>query len=276
MAFGGHDLFLEIGLEKEFVYHGLGGKVQKSGRILKNSHWYQIALVHHYLKKETQIFVDGQQVTVVKEQLMPLHFILGGTGEIGTKVGPAEADYMDWMVYRSALNADEANSLTKGVFIQSSLELYAPLHEKIEKNQLLENRAQSLARAYAFPISWVEDKTKLADKVKADEKNEKIFIDPEEKKPISVDPAIFVRYLGDYELMPGMILSITREGDRLMVLINGGKEGKSELFPLSDHLFFMRAVGSDIEIRFSEDSSQKAESLVFTVNGREMKGQRKK
>ncbi len=50
-----------------------------------------------------------------------------------------------------------------------------------------------------------------------------------EFKEIKVNPAIYDAYVGEYELAPGFILTVTREGDRLMTQATG--QGKVEVFP---------------------------------------------
>jgi hypothetical protein len=55
-------------------------------------------------------------------------------------------DARDVLIYRSALNSDEAAALWKGALPQASLEVYAPLAERqFGKGLPVENRAQSLS-----------------------------------------------------------------------------------------------------------------------------------
>jgi serine-type D-Ala-D-Ala carboxypeptidase/endopeptidase len=54
------------------------------------------------------------------------------------------------------------------------------------------------------------------------------FAPPKERKEISVDPKILDKYVGKYQLAPGFILTITREGDHLYAQATG--QSKNELF----------------------------------------------
>ena len=62
----------------------------------------------------------------------------------------------------------------------------------------------------------------------------------------TVSPAVYDAYVGQYELAPGFILTVTREGDRLMTQATG--QEKIEIFPLSETEFFPKVV--DARIRF--------------------------
>jgi hypothetical protein len=52
---------------------------------------------------------------------------------------------------------------------------------------------------------------------------------PSPKKEVAVDPKIFDRYAGDYELTPGFTITILRRGDKLISQATGQPE--VELFP---------------------------------------------
>src|SRR5260370_33126459 len=61
---------------------------------------------------------------------------------------------------------------------------------------------------------------------------------------IDVDPSLFDRYVGYYELGPRSIFTVTREGDRLFAQLTGRQ--KFELFPDSDREFFSKAAAARI------------------------------
>jgi D-alanyl-D-alanine carboxypeptidase len=67
------------------------------------------------------------------------------------------------------------------------------------------------------------------------------------------------------------ILSVTREGDRLMTQATG--QQKVEIFPSSDTEFFLKVV--DARITFVKDPDGKVNQLVLRQNGREMPARRK-
>ena len=56
----------------------------------------------------------------------------------------------------------------------------------------------------------------------------------EESPAAKIDPAVYDAYAGRYELVPGLILNVTREDDRLMVQPTG--QAKAEMVPESETL----------------------------------------
>jgi hypothetical protein len=71
---------------------------------------------------------------------------MGGPDASALPPAPATVDLRNVLIYRSALNADEAAALHLGTLLQASLEVYAPLADaSFETNQPLDNRAQSMA-----------------------------------------------------------------------------------------------------------------------------------
>jgi CubicO group peptidase (beta-lactamase class C family) len=94
--------------------------------------------------------------------------------------------------------------------------------------------------------------------------------DTPEKKPaaaeVKVDTATYDAYVGEYELMPGFILTVTREGDRLMTQATG--QSKVEVFPSSPTEFFLKVV--EARISFVKDASGAVTGLVLHQGGRDM------
>jgi len=86
-----------------------------------------------------------------------------------------------------------------------------------------------------------------------------------------VNPAVYDAYVGQYELAPGFILTVTREGDRLMTQATG--QNKIEVFPISETEFFPKVV--DARITFVRGADGKVDRLVLKQAGREMTGTRK-
>ena len=83
-------------------------------------------------------------------------------------------------------------------------------------------------------------------------------------KPIAkVDPKIYDAYVGDYQLAPNFILSVTRAGDRLMTQATG--QGQLEIFPLSETKFFPKEM--EATITFVKDESGKVTHLMLQQNG---------
>jgi CubicO group peptidase (beta-lactamase class C family) len=86
---------------------------------------------------------------------------------------------------------------------------------------------------------------------------------PKEHKQVAIDPKLLDNYVGSYELAPNFILTVTREGDHLFTQATG--QGKIEVFPESDHDFFLKVV--DAQITFETDSQGRATSLVLHQAG---------
>jgi D-alanyl-D-alanine-carboxypeptidase/D-alanyl-D-alanine-endopeptidase len=87
-----------------------------------------------------------------------------------------------------------------------------------------------------------------------------------ERTAIKVDPAIFDRYAGRYEVRPGFVLTVSREGDRLMT--QATNQPKFEIFPETERDYFAKAF--DGQITFQTDGSGKATGLVIHQNGQDI------
>lgn len=93
-----------------------------------------------------------------------------------------------------------------------------------------------------------------------------------ELKEVKVDPKIYDAYVGEYQLAPGFILTVTREGDRLITQATG--QGKVEVFPSSETEFFLKV--TDAQLTFVKGPSGVAESLVLHQGGRDIPAKRVK
>lgn len=63
---------------------------------------------------------------------------------------------------------------------------------------------------------------------------------PNERKPAKIDPKILDSYVGQYQLTPDVIYTITREGDQLFGQRTG--RGKEELLSLYGDVFYRKGV----------------------------------
>lgn len=95
-------------------------------------------------------------------------------------------------------------------------------------------------------------------------------VPPSARKEIKVDPKIFDAYVGDYELRPDFIMTVTKEGDRLMVTPTG--QPKSEIFPESETKFFSKVVNA--QIVFNKNDKGVVEQMTLYQNGREVAGKK--
>jgi len=93
---------------------------------------------------------------------------------------------------------------------------------------------------------------------------------PKEQREITLDPKIFDGYVGQYQLAPNFILTITREGDQLFAQATG--QSKFQIFPEGQRDFFLKVV--DAQITFETDASGRATSLTLHQNGANMPGKR--
>jgi CubicO group peptidase (beta-lactamase class C family) len=91
-----------------------------------------------------------------------------------------------------------------------------------------------------------------------------------ERQAAKVDPAIYDRYAGKYELAPTFRIAITHEGDQIFAQATG--QPKLEIFPSSETEFFLKEV--DAQLTFEVGSDGKATGLVLHQNGRDLPGKR--
>ncbi|WP_460821999.1 serine hydrolase [Lysobacter olei] len=82
---------------------------------------------------------------------------------------------------------------------------------------------------------------------------------------VDVAPAVLARYVGKYDLAPGMQFDITLVDDQLLLRL--GDQPQFALFAETDTRFFLEAV--DAQITFVVDASGKPKALVLHQGGRD-------
>jgi D-alanyl-D-alanine-carboxypeptidase/D-alanyl-D-alanine-endopeptidase len=82
---------------------------------------------------------------------------------------------------------------------------------------------------------------------------------PRERIIATVDPKIYDAYVGKYALTPNFVLTITRDGDRL--LTQATNQPQFEVFPESETEFFLRVV--DAQISFGKDQTGVVTHLIL-------------
>lgn len=92
----------------------------------------------------------------------------------------------------------------------------------------------------------------------------KKFEEPQDRKAVAVDPKIFDSYAGQYEVAPGVVLTISRDGERLMAQVTG--QDRAEIYPSSETEFFSRRV--DAQIKFVKNEQGQVTGMVIVQNGR--------
>lgn len=88
---------------------------------------------------------------------------------------------------------------------------------------------------------------------------------PAGPQEIEMEPEAFEAFTGEYELAPEFVLTVSREGDALM--IQGTGQPAIRVFPMAESRFFARAIKAEVE--FKEEGGE-VTSLVLFQNGQEM------
>lgn len=91
-----------------------------------------------------------------------------------------------------------------------------------------------------------------------------------EGKTAKVDPAVFDAYVGDYELNPTFILSVSKEGDKLFV--QRGSQPKMDAEAVSETQFSVPQVKASLT--FEKDSTGKVTGLLLTQGTRQIQGKK--
>lgn len=89
-----------------------------------------------------------------------------------------------------------------------------------------------------------------------------------ERTVSKVDSKIFDAYVGQYQPNPSLVLTVTREGDKLM-LQQGSNPEKRELLPESETSFFSND-NRRVTYSFVKDDKGQVAYLVLQMEGREM------
>ena len=92
---------------------------------------------------------------------------------------------------------------------------------------------------------------------------------PQERAAVTLNPNVLDAYVGQYELAPNLIITITREGNRLMSEVGGRR---SELTAESETRFVI--VGANIQITFVENTQGEVSHILVRDNGREGQARR--
>jgi CubicO group peptidase (beta-lactamase class C family) len=85
-----------------------------------------------------------------------------------------------------------------------------------------------------------------------------------EKPPVTVDAKVFDTYVGEYELRPGFVMRVFREGDKFMTQATG--QPQFEIFPESEITFYPRAFPA--KLTFVKDADGKITELKLEQGGR--------
>jgi len=86
---------------------------------------------------------------------------------------------------------------------------------------------------------------------------------PLEHTEVKVDSRLYDSYVGNYQLQPDFVLTVSREDDRLFTQMTGQR--KIEIFPESDRDYFLKAF--DAQITFVTGDKGRATELIMHQNG---------
>jgi hypothetical protein len=80
---------------------------------------------------------------------------------------------------------------------------------------------------------------------------------------------ILESYVGDYELQPGFVITISKEGSQMKAQATG--QPMFDIYPKSDSVFYLKVIEAQIEFNKTDG---KVDSLTLFQNGQEMPGKR--
>jgi CubicO group peptidase (beta-lactamase class C family) len=98
-----------------------------------------------------------------------------------------------------------------------------------------------------------------------------ILTTPKEHKLASIDYEVYNSYLGKYKLAPGVMITITRQGNQLFAQLTG--QDKIEFFPQSETSFFCKVV--EAELRFVSNGGT-VEAVILHQNGLDQRAPKQK
>lgn len=88
---------------------------------------------------------------------------------------------------------------------------------------------------------------------------------PKERVAAEVDPRIYDAYVGQYELAPDLIATVTKENNRLFAQATG--QPKFEIYPESETKFFARV--ADIQVTFVKNEEGEVTQLIVHQEGKD-------
>ncbi len=93
---------------------------------------------------------------------------------------------------------------------------------------------------------------------------------PMQRVAIKVDPKTLDQYVGNYELMPGFVLSVTTRNGAIYSQATGQSE--LEIFPEAVDKFFLKQVAA--QLVFNKDEKGKVTSVTLFQGGQQMPGKK--
>jgi hypothetical protein len=87
---------------------------------------------------------------------------------------------------------------------------------------------------------------------------------------VQVSTATLDTYVGKYELAPGFILTVTRDGNQLVTQATG--QPQVPVFPKSQNSFYLKVV--EAQLTFNRNTGGIVESVTLNQGGRQIVGKR--
>jgi serine-type D-Ala-D-Ala carboxypeptidase/endopeptidase len=103
-----------------------------------------------------------------------------------------------------------------------------------------------------------------------DQRAPRIEGEPIVPKEITLASEVLDRYVGGYQLVPGVAITIARQEARLFAQVTG--QGQAEIFASGEREFFYKVVNA--QITFEVDGQGRAVALVLHQFGRDLRAPR--
>lgn len=200
---------------------------------------------------------------------MAAHVLGKPYADIGSKISLSDAQLQKWVG-----NYIFDDDILRSIFLEegklfSQREGYDKWHifPVSENNFAFEDGLNS----YEFAM---EDGKRVANFSDRSSKTKGIETDRKpgtEKEEIEIDPKILLDYVGDFELAPTFILSVTTEDGKLFTQATG--QPKLQVFPEAEDTFFLKVVAA--KLVFGRDDSGKVIDVTLYQGGQEIKGMKK-
>lgn len=87
-------------------------------------------------------------------------------------------------------------------------------------------------------------------------------------KEIVIDTNTLESYVGKYELRPGFVLTVSREGDQMKAQATG--QQVFPIFPKSENVFYLKVV--EAQLTFNRNEEGMIESVTLFQAGQELVG----
>ena len=101
-------------------------------------------------------------------------------------------------------------------------------------------------------------------------RNSPLLAAPKPRTEVAVDPTLYDGYVGRYQFAPAVLLTVTRDGNRLFAQLTG--QPAFEVFPETAKDFFLKVV--DAQLTFETDARGKAIAVVLHQLGRDQRATR--